>query len=260
MAGDGQRSDPLKRFSNRVENYVRYRPKYPERIMSFLKNELGLTPSSVVAEVGSGTGIFTELLLKNGNVVHAIEPNEDMREAAERLLAKYDNFKSIDATGEATTLADGSADFIFAAQTFHWLERTRAKKEFARIVRDGARVVLIWNVRRIGHSAFSNAYEDLIQQYGIDYQNVRHSSVSDEDVKEFYSPFEVKLKLFDNFQIFNFEGLKGRLLSSSYIPLEGDDKFDEMVEDLHKIFKKHAMEGQVSFEYDTKVYYGRFGG
>lgn len=228
--------------------------------MSFFRNELGLTPSSVVAEVGSGTGIFTELLLKNGNVVHAIEPNKDMREAAEKLLAKYENFRSIDATGEATTLPDHCADFAFAAQTFHWLERAKARKEFTRIVRNGAHVVLIWNVRRIGHSAFSNAYEDLIQRYGIDYQNVKHSSVTDEDLKEFYSPFEVKLKVFDNFQIFNFEGLKGRLLSSSYIPLEGDDKFDEMVGDLQNIFKKHAMEGQVTFEYDTKVYYGRFGG
>ena len=115
--------DPTKRFSNRVENYLKYRPRYPAAIIPLLESECGLTPETLVADVGSGTGFLTELFLKHGNRVLGVEPNAEMRSAGERLLAKYPTFCSVNAMAEATTLADSSIDLIIAGQAFHWFDR-----------------------------------------------------------------------------------------------------------------------------------------
>lgn len=88
------------RFSTRVENYVKYRPHYPSAVIDLLQSECGLNRESIVADVGSGTGILSELFLKHGCSVHGIEPNREMREAGEKLLRDYSNFKSIDGTAE----------------------------------------------------------------------------------------------------------------------------------------------------------------
>ena len=126
------RSEPAtaSRFNNRVENYIAYRPKYPAAVAEFLRNELGLSAASVVADVGSGTGILSELLLRAGCTVFGVEPNEAMREAAEELLQAYPNFKSVHGTAEATTLDDSSVDFVTAGQAFHWFDIEGARREF----------------------------------------------------------------------------------------------------------------------------------
>src|SRR5213595_654680 len=128
-------SDPTKRFSNRVENYIKYRPGYPDAVIDLLTEECRLTQQSIIADIGSGTGILSELFLKNGNSVFAIEPNAAMRRTAEDLLRKHPKFTSIDAAAEATTLDIASVDFVTAAQAFHWFDRKNARKEFARILK-----------------------------------------------------------------------------------------------------------------------------
>src|SRR6185436_3876550 len=190
-------SDPLNRFSKRVENYVQYRPGYPAGVIELLKSECGLTETSVIADVGSGTGILAELFLKNGNSVFAIEPNADMRQAAERLLKEYKHLMSIAATAEATTLETKSVHFITAAQAFHWFDRNCAKKEFARILKPGGWVALIWNERRLDSTAFLKAYEDLLLRYGTDYSQVRHERVTKE-IGEFFSPETFKVQTLEN--------------------------------------------------------------
>src|SRR6266446_9260655 len=112
-------SAPTERFSNRVENYIRYRPGYPKEIIELLKAECGLFPQSVVADAGSGTGLLAKLFLENGNLVFGIEPNREMRAAGERLLQAYPRFTSIAGTAEATTLPGQSVDFVTAGQAFH---------------------------------------------------------------------------------------------------------------------------------------------
>jgi ubiquinone/menaquinone biosynthesis C-methylase UbiE len=248
-------SDPLKRFSNRVENYVKYRPGYPAGVIELLKAECGLTSASTIADVGSGTGILSELFLKNGNTVFAIEPNAEMRLAAERLLKDYKEFVSVDATAEATTLASESVDLVTAAQAFHWFDQNKAKREFARILKPAGWVALIWNERRLDSSPFLRAYEDLLLRYGTDYSQVRHENVTG-DINEFFHPETFNVKTLENAQYFDFESLKGRLLSSSYAPDRDHLNFKPMLAKLENLFAEHHHDGIVNFEYDTRVFYG----
>src|SRR5256885_34515 len=189
---EGRASDPTKRFSTRVDNYSRYRPGYPTGVIDLLVSACGLGSNSVVADIGSGTGILSELFLKNGNRVLAVEPNLEMRSAAEYLLNHYRRFTSIDGSAEATTLADASADFITAAQAFHWFDQKRARSEFTRILKPGGWVILVWNERRLATSAFLRDFEDLLLKYGTDYSQVRHENV-DSEIASFFHPAAFKI-------------------------------------------------------------------
>jgi ubiquinone/menaquinone biosynthesis C-methylase UbiE len=247
--------DPVTRFSNRADNYAKYRPSYPAGVIGIMKSECGLRETSRIADVGSGTGILSELFLKNGNRVYAIEPNASMRSSAESLLAAYPSFVSVDATAEETTLETDSVDFVTAAQAFHWFDREKAKREFVRISKPGGWVVLIWNERRLASTPFLRDYENLLLRYGTDYEEVRHEKVSGE-IAQFFAPEGFQLRVLENFQHFDFESLKGRLLSSSYAPPEGHPSFEPMLRELQRIFDAHLRDGIVSFEYETKAYYG----
>ncbi|HKS26359.1 MAG TPA: class I SAM-dependent methyltransferase [Pyrinomonadaceae bacterium] len=249
--------NPTERFSTRVDNYVKYRPGYPQDVLKLLREECGLNTSSVIADVGSGTGKLSELFLKNGNTVYGVEPNRAMREAGELLLSAYPNFKSVDGTAEETTLDEGSVDFITAGQAFHWFDRARARREFLRILRPEGWTVFLWNERLTDTTAFLVAYEKMLIRYGTDYETVNHTNIDDHVISEFFRPGHFRLKIFKTRQVFDFESLKGRLLSSSYVPEEGEPNYALMLEELERIFKAHETDGEVAFEYDTKVYYGQ---
>jgi len=248
--------DSTQRFSSRVENYLRYRPGYPPAILDLLKDECGLTSASVVADIGSGTGILTELFLRNDNPVFAVEPNREMRAAAERLLGKYANFTSRSGAAEATTLPEQSVDFITAGQAFHWFEREPARREFLRILKPGGRTVLIWNERSMA-SPFAKAYEDLLRTYGTDYEAVNHKHTAAKMIRSFFGVNGYELAHFPNRQILDWEGLKGRLLSSSYAPEPGHPRHAPMLNALNALFSGYQTSGTVVFEYDTLVYYGQ---
>ncbi len=247
--------DPVTRFSNRAENYAKYRPGYPAEVVAILKSECGLSESSLIADAGSGTGILSEVFLRNGNLVFAIEPNAPMRLFAEQGLKEFRKFVSIDATAEATTLEPGSVDFITAGQAFHWFDREKAKREFRLILKPEGWVVLIWNERRIDSSPFLRDYENLLLRYGTDYEKVRHENVARE-IAEFYAPETFKLKSVENIQHFDFHSLKGRTCSASYTPEPGDSNFETMISKLEEIFHARKSNGFVDFEYDTRIYYG----
>lgn len=248
--------DTLNRFSNRVDNYIKFRPDYPVEILAFLKQKGFLKRESVIADIGSGTGISAELFLKEGYNVIGVEPNKEMREAGERLLAGYKNFKSVDATAEHTGLENESVDLIVAGQAFHWFDKEKCKAEFKRILKPGGIVVLMWNDRRTDTTQFLQAYEDFIKMFATDYLQVNHKNI---DEKIFNSFFEgdYQMESFLNYQYFDLQGLKGRILSSSYMPAEGHKDFDFMMSVLKKIFTRFAEEGKVTIEYDTKIYYGK---
>lgn len=248
--------DRVERFSNRVEAYSKYRPGYPSEIVGFLSTECGLATDSVVADVGSGTGILSEVFLKHGNQVLGVEPNAEMRVAAEQLLAAYPSFTSVNGSAEATSLSNGSVDFVTAAQAFHWFDREGTRAEFARILKPSGWVVLLWNERRTDTTAFLRDYEQLLLAYGTDYQEVRHENVY-RNIAAFFAPQNFTLKSFDNRQVFDYEGLEGRLVSSSYVPAAGQPRYAEMIDALHLVFEVHAEDGRVIVEYDTRVYYGR---
>jgi len=250
-------TDHTGRFSTRVADYVRYRPGYPPAVVSLLEEECGLAPASVVADVGSGTGILSELFLRNGNRVYGVEPNREMREAGERLLASYANFVSVEGRAEATTLEDHSVDFITAGQAFHWFDPAGARREFLRILRPGGWVVLAWNDRRTGGTPFLEEYERLLLEYGTDYAEVSAKYMEESMLAALYSTEAPRLKSFDNEQVFDFDGLRGRLTSSSYSPQPGHPNFEPMMRELEALFQRHEQGGRVVVAYDTKVFYGR---
>lgn len=251
--------NPLHRFSSRVEHYLRYRPRYPAGILPFLSQRLGLTPDWVIADVGSGTGISCEPFLKNGNIVYGVEPNQEMRAAAERLLASYSNFHSVNGTAERTGLPEASANLVTAMQAFHWFDPAPAAAEFRRILKPAtAWVVLIWNDRRTD-SPFLADYEALLNAHGTDYRQVRHENVSDERLRAFFGPAGYERHVLPNEQRFDYPGLEGRLLSSSYVPPPGAPGHREMIDALHRLFDRHQRDQTVRLEYDTRIYYGQVG-
>jgi len=248
--------DPTTRFTNRVENYVKYRPSYPAAIITLLESECGLTRDTTVADVGSGPGFMSELFLKLENKVFGIEPNAEMRAAGERLLAKYPSFVSVNATAEATTLPNESIDLIVAGQAFHWFQLEPTKVEFKRILRPGGWVVLVWNGFRVETSPVVRGYHELLVQYGTDYKEVSRE-IETCDIEEFFSPREYRQARFPFKQVFDFEGLKGRLLSASYAPQPSDPRYEEMIDNLREVFAANQKHGKVDFDYETEVYYGR---
>lgn len=250
------KSDPTERFSSRVENYARYRPSYPKEAVGVLRAECGLTPDFVLADIACGTGLFTRLLLENGNRVFGVEPNQEMREAGDQYLAAFPKFISIAATAESTTLPDHSFDLITCAQAAHWLKREETIREFQRILRPGSFVAIIFNDRQVKGNAFSNDYEDLVVKYGTDYSEVQRLGRIFEGV-DFFAPFRCEKRALPNHQDFDYASLEGRLLSSSYAPQFGEPKHEAMLFDLRKIFEKHQRNGRVRMEYDTNIYFGR---
>ena len=249
-------TDSTRRFSDRVENYIRYRPSYPQQVLETLRVECGLTPDSTVADIASGTGIFSRLLLENGNRVYGVEPNRDMREAAERLLVKFPRFASVDGTAEATTLADDSIDFATAAQAAHWFDLPKARKEFARILKPRGWAVLVWNERCTDTTPFLREYEQLLLQYGTDYEKVRHEHTTD-NIGSFFAPTSYEQRVFDMRKDSDYAQLEGRLLSSSYAPGEGHPQHAPMLRDLRRLFDAHHRDGQIGMDYLTRLYYGR---
>jgi SAM-dependent methyltransferase len=248
--------DPTQRFSSRVQDYVRYRPTYPPEVIALLRDECGLTKDSIVADIASGTGIFTRLLLENGNRVCGVEPNADMRRAGEEFLADYPRFKSVAGTAEATKLADHSIDLVTAAQAAHWFDREKARHEFVRILKPCGWTALIWNERKTDSTAFLRDYEQLLLTYGTDYKEVRHERTTDE-IAGFFAPSPYHSRAFEMHQECDYAGLEGRLVSSSYTPQRGDAKYEPMLAELKRIFEKYRSGGLVTLEYATRVFYGQ---
>lgn len=248
--------DPKERFSDRVDEYVRFRPGYPRALLDLLTNACGLGSKSVVSDVGSGTGMLTRLLLDSGARVIGIEPNAAMRAAAERALAGNGRFESVEGSAESTTLAASSVDLITAAQAFHWFDPMRTRAEFKRILRPSAFVALIWNQRK--DSAFNRDYEEMLERCAAEYAHVRERDRAAEPrVRAFFDRASPEVARFDHEQRFDEAGLRGRLMSSSYAPRAGHPFHEPMMRRLGEIFLTHVREGQVTFAYETVVWYGR---
>lgn len=260
MVAEPSKLRPTQRFSSRVSYYVRARPKYPHALLEFLRSELHLTPAHRVADIGSGTGIFSEMFLQNGNPVIGIEPNAEMRAAGDDYLKGYPGFRSQSGTAEATGLADHCVEFAVAGQAFHWFDPPRARMEFQRILGPPGWVVLVWNERRRTASGFEAAYDELIQQFAIDRHVDHHTAVtgaSESVLGPFFGPGHFLVREFDNFQDLALDDVKARIISSSYMPLPDHASFADMMAATEKMFAAHAPAGRVRMSYDTRAYYGR---
>jgi len=245
-------TDSKQRFSNRVDDYTRYRPGYPPEALQFIRDQSNLNTNSTVADIGAGTGIFTALLLNSGASVIAVEPNEAMRSAADRHLQSYQNYSSVAGSAEQTGLADQSVDLITAAQAFHWFDFAEAKKEFVRVLKPAGKSVLIWN-RRDSSSAFMQHYDALLKDRLPEYNKVNHTNATDERIGEFLGNKMRKVE-FPSDQSFDLNGLKGRLMSSSYCPAPGTEGHDELMIEIEKLYSKYSTDTGVQFDYSTQVY------
>ena len=248
---------PTERFSARAGHYAKSRPGYPTALLDFLVEEFALGPGSVIADVGSGTGILSRLLLERRLTVFAVEPNREMRQEAEisvRDSPNRENFHSVNGTAEATTLADASVDVVMAAQAFHWFDPDKAPGEFRRIARADGSVALIWNARRTDASAFMEEYERIVHEFGSEFARSGRELVPFDRLKHIFGP-ALKLRTFENFQELDWEGLRGRILSASYMPTEGAAGFAPMMEALRGSFDRHQRDGRVRLEYATQVYF-----
>lgn len=250
--------DSRERFSQRVEDYVKYRPSYPEEMITKLK-EIGIISSRrVVADIGSGTGIFSKLLLPHVKKLYAVEPNGPMRKTAENFLNKHFNFISIDGSGEATTLNNHSVDSIFVAQAFHWFDQEKAAQEFSRILRENGYVVLIWNERQTEESDFLKGYEDLLRDYAADYTQVNHAKFTAEILKDFFAPSEMKYQEYQFIQRFNWDQTLGRLHSCSYCPEKETREYSQLTSGLRELYDEHKIDGIVEFLYLTRVFFAKW--
>jgi SAM-dependent methyltransferase len=251
--------EPTNRFSSRAANYRLARPTYPQEIVSILEEECGLTRESRIADVGPGTGIFTRLLVENGDPVFAVEPNPEMRRAGEEYLSAYVNFVSVAGSAEDTTLADNEFDLVTIANAAHWFERETSLREFRRILKRDGFLVLIENHRRLEGSAFGRAYEQLVSDYGIDYCEVQRRGRAAEG-SQFFAPFHCEKRALSNHQDLDYPRLEAPLLSSSFVPQQGDENFAPMLAGLRRIFDKYQQDGRVRMEYDINVCFGRLSG
>jgi SAM-dependent methyltransferase len=252
-------ADPTTRFTERVADYAAHRPSYPPEVIGVLAREGVLRPSDVVADVGSGTGILTALLLDHGNTVHAVEPNAAMASEATVRLGGNPRFHAVSGRAEATGLPDASCDVVTAAQAFHWFDIDPTRREFRRILKPGGAVVLVWNVRRTSSTPFLREYEELLQRFAIDYKRISAGWADEQAIARLFAPAPFEVRGLEYLQAFGFEGLRGRLLSSSYAPPAGHPRHEPMLAELRRLFDRHQRDGRVVFEYDTQVYWGRLG-
>jgi SAM-dependent methyltransferase len=248
--------DPTHRFSNRVNNYVKYRPSYPTAVLTCLQKECGLAETAVIADIGSGTGILARLFLRNGNRVLGVEPNKEMRQAGEEILTEFPHFSSINGTAEATTLPDHSVDFVTAGQAAHWFDREKSLPEFRRILRPGGTVAFVWNTMAFNASPFMQGYEQITLRYFTGKPS-RENELRGEVLA--YLGEGAQVRTFANEQQFDLPGLIGRLLSTSYAPLAGDPKHEPMLAELTELFAENVDgDGRISFTYVTELYFRQF--
>jgi ubiquinone/menaquinone biosynthesis C-methylase UbiE len=248
--------DSAARFSDRAADYVKYRPHYSPEVVHALQQACGLRPKHLIADVGCGPGLLAEIFLDNGNRVIGVEPNREMRRAADDYLAAYPKFSMVDGSAETTTLPDASLDFVVAGQAFHWFQPSETRTEFARILKPDGWAVLVWHDRNVHATPFLRAYEDFVRRHSIDYAQVAHKYVASYAALErFFAPNPMQLIQRHNQQRLDFDGLRGRLLSSSYIPKSGE-KYEALSRELPQLFSSHAADGQVVLQYDTKIYFG----
>jgi ubiquinone/menaquinone biosynthesis C-methylase UbiE len=247
--------DPLGRFSNRVDDYVRYRPGYPRELVEWLRETIGLAPSWVVADVGSGTGLLTLRFLEAGCAVHGVEPNAMMRAAAERAFADNARFVSVAGSAEATTLTDASIDLVAAGQAFHWFEPEATRREWRRILAPDGWAMVVFNTRRIDATPFMRAYDRYLVDHAVDYAGVDHRRGLTQRLREVFADYREWRFPFTLHH--RYDDVRGLSMSSSYVPEPSHPTHAAFFEGLRALVDAHAADGVVEFPYQTEAYIGR---
>jgi SAM-dependent methyltransferase len=249
-------TDPTHRFSARAGAYASTRPSYPLETLDILRAHHGLEVGRVVADLGSGTGIFTRLLLESGAVVHAVEPNDDMRHEAERTIV-HGQFRTISGRAESTGLPDTSVDLVTAAQAFHWFDLAPFKRELLRILRPHGHAAFIWNDRDVDGTPFLRAYEPILLEWCPDYRHLQGKADTPAKFDEIFGPRRWSRHTASNAQQLDRSGVVGRVMSASYAPQANTASHAALVEALEAAFDRHAENGVVTIGYTTVVVGGQ---
>lgn len=243
------------RFSDRVADYVRFRPDYPQALVGWLHG-LGVRPDWTVADIGAGTGISARLFLDAGHRVTGVEPNGPMRAAAEAWLGDEGRFRSHDGTAEATGLADASVDLVVAGQAFHWFDKDKVRVEFARVLSERGLAAIFWNTRRLVGTPFLEGYERLLHEYGVDYVSVAERYADDDAMARWFGRGYRGMASFPHTQKLDYEQLLGRTMSSSYMPKAGHPNHEPLLFALRSLFDATQDGGSIDFDYDTRIFAG----
>ena len=250
--------DPKQVFSARVHDYIKSRPGYPSQVIDTLVQGCGLCPGWRVADIGSGTGLLARLFLDFGCTVWGVEPNEEMRQAGEQILAGYPAFRSQPGSAEATGLADGSLDLVCAGMAFHWFDARRARDEFQRILAPGGWVALVWNRMLTGPVPFMQQFTGLILEYAPGWTETRRrdGSGSGLDLPGFFRGVYQRTA-FPLEQQLDWDSLYRRALSIAHLPPSDDLAHPALRTRLHDIFERYQDHGLVEIQYETELYYAQ---
>jgi len=263
---------PTERFSSRAESYRQHRPRYPSAIVDLLARECGLSLSTLIADIAAGTGLLAEIFLEHGNSVIAVEPNAPMRAACASLTARYPQLCCMDGTAERTGLPAHSVDMVTVGQAMHWFDLARTRAEFVRILRSegpdrpggpdypSGWCVVVYNHRHMDGDDSHVGYERILREFGTDYQMVQGKHLHEEKLADFFAPAQMRQTILPNVQRLRLEGLRGRILSSSYMPQPGHPRYAAMLREIETLFVRCQQDGYVRMKYDCAVSYGRLGG
>jgi SAM-dependent methyltransferase len=241
-------ADSVTRFSDRANDYVRYRPSYPPAAIDAILDGLAAPDRLVAADIGAGTGISARLIGDRGVRVIAIEPGEAMRAAA----APHERVRWMAGRAEATGLTSGTVDLVICAQSFHWFHPPDALTEFARILKPGGRLAIAWN-RRSQTDAFTAGYRRAILDVGgeIAAERMPFDPAVVADSGTFGRPERLA---FPNHQRLDLTGLIGRARSASYVPKTGAES-ERLLDLLRALHARHAdADGFVTLVYETEVF------
>ena len=246
--------DATKLFDGHAENYTVGRPGYARELIDCLYDRYGVSQESVIADIGSGTGKFAAQLLERGNLVYGVEPNDDMRHAAENELRRFTSFHSVAGDAANTTLATGSVDFITTAQAFHWFDVEAFRRECARILR-GGKVFLIWNIRDESDPLNRDLYR-IYRQFCPTFKGFNGGLEKDDPrITEFFRG-EYEFVSFDNPLQQDRDTFLARSLSGSYSLKAGDDRYEEYMKILTDTFERYAVNGVVTVANGSVAYIG----
>jgi SAM-dependent methyltransferase len=261
--GPAPSSKATERFSQRVKDYRRYRPRYPlhwaRNILALLGWPAATWPLRRMVDAGCGTGFTAAPFLALGLHVHGIEPNSAMRKAASEDLEGFQRmgrFQLSDGSAESTGLPTGHAHAVVAGQAFHWFQRPDFAAECRRLLQEPGPVLLSWNDRDTTGDAFHREYEALILEHATDYQRINHQQLDAPVFDAFFGKGRWQLHEQDNLQVLDREALWGRLVSSSYVPAEGSAEAEPMRQGLDALFDRHAVQGCIRLRYRLRTYYG----
>ena len=245
------------KFTDKADSYAKYRPSYPNEYIEFLLTETGLKEGSTVADIGSGTGIFSKQLLEKGLTVIGVEPNDEMRVKAEQSLNKDGRFISVNAAAENTTLQDKSVDLVTVAQAFHWFDTENFRLESRRILKQDGKVALVWNSRDAS-SDLNKECAEICQKHCPNFKGFSGGMAESEEVyKQFFKDGKYDFKSFQNPLEFDIDGFLGRYLSASYSPKKTDSQYDPFISSLTTLFKKYSQNGKIVIPNVTRSYLGK---